>query len=231
MGSASDWGVEFFEHPHMGLLMDSFSFGGQDIPLAGDDLYTIDRDAELAEALLKQEVLQKATPDAFDPALALGRLYTLTAMSRKAISMLKTAQRLDPEDPRPYKYLAVANVDAYYQYDAALEALDAYIEKMPGDIFGHNFKGYILYRKGEDAHAADALETALSLESDNCYAHYYLAYVYARRYDDASRLDPRRNTFLERHQSHVAETRSFRDNHPLRVEKLNRWLNGKGNTD
>jgi hypothetical protein len=115
--------------------------------------------------------------------MALGRLYALTAMGRKAIGMLQAAQKLNTEDPRPDKYLAVANVDAYYQYD-----------------------------------------TALSLESNNCYAHYYLAHVYARRYNNTSKLDPRRKTFLARYQEHVAMTRSYGDVHPLRVEMLNRWI-------
>lgn len=224
MGSAPDWGVEFSEHPYMGMLMDSFGFSGQDIPLTGEDLYTIYRDAELAEAILVQEALHAEDPDAFEPAMALGRLYALTAMGRKAIGMLQAAQKLNPKDPRPDKYLAVANVDAYYQYDTALKYLDAYIETIPDDVFGHNFRGYILFRKGEDAEAAEALETALSLESDNCYAHYYLAHVYARRYNNAPKIDPRRKTFLERYREHVAMTRSCRDSHPLRVEMLNRWI-------
>jgi predicted Zn-dependent protease len=224
MGSAPDWGVEFSEHPYMGMLMDSFGFSGQDIPLTGDDRYTTDRDGELAQAILAQEALYQADPDDFESAMTLGRLYALTAMSRKAVSMLQAAIKLNPEDPRPFKYLAVANVDAYYQYDAALKALEAYIERMPADVFGHNFRGYILYRKGQDAEAAEALEAALALEPGNCYAHYYLACVYARRYHNAGELDPRRNSFLERCHEHAAGTRSHGGGHPLRVEMLERWI-------
>ncbi len=228
MGTAPDWGVEFSEHPYMGMLMDCFGFSGQDIPLTGEDRYTTDRDTERAEAILAREAQRAADPDNFEPVMALGRLYALTAMGRKAIPLLKAAKRLKPEDPRPDKYLAVAHVDAHYQYDAALKSIEAYIEKRPEDLFGRNFRGFILYRKGRDADAAQAFEAALSLEPDNCYAHYYLAYVYARRYNDASSLDPRRNGFLKRHREHVAKTRSFRDTHPLRVEKLERWLKAKG---
>jgi tetratricopeptide (TPR) repeat protein len=224
MGTAPDWGVEFSEHPYMGMLMDSFGYGGQDIPLAGEDLYDTQRDGDLAEAILAQEALHSADPEAFDPAMALGRLYSLTAMGRKALGLLQKAKKLNPEDPRPDKYMAIANVDAFYQYETALKSLDAYIEKVPGDVFGYNFRGYILYRKGQDAEASDALEAALALAPENCYAHYYLARIYARRYESATGLDPRRNTFLERYQEHVAATRSHGGAHPLRVEMLNRWI-------
>lgn len=225
MGPAPDWGVEFSEHPYMGLLMDTYSYSGQDIPLEGEDRYTIYRDAELAEAILDQEALHQSNPEAFEPALALGRLYSLTAMGRKAIGVLRKAKQLNPEDPRPDKYLAIANVGAYYQYDTALANLEAYIEKAPEDVFGHNFKGYILFQKGRDAEAAAEFETALTLmPEDACYTHYYLARAYLRLYDNAASLDPRKKTYHDRLDEQVSMTRSFRDTHPLRVEMLNRWV-------
>ena len=96
MGQAPHWGVEFSEHPHMGLLMDSFQFRGQDIPLEREDLYTIKRDADLANQILTYETAYQTDPNDFETALALGRLYTLTSMSRKGISLLKRPKRSIP---------------------------------------------------------------------------------------------------------------------------------------
>lgn len=224
MGQAPHWGVEFSEHPHMDLLMDSFQFRGQDIPLLGEDLYFIERDAELAKQILEYEATYQADPNNFETALALGRLYTLTAMSRKGIAVLKDAKKLDPEDPRPYKYLAIGHVNAHYQYAAALKELNAFLEREPQDEFGHNFKGFIHYRQKAYAKAAASLEQALALNPDNCYTHFYLAYTYAWLYDRALKLDPRRTRYQKRHKYHAEQTRAYHMDHPLRVETLNNWL-------
>jgi tetratricopeptide (TPR) repeat protein len=224
MGQAPHWGVEFSEHPHMGLLMETFQFRGQDIPLEGDDLYAIERDALLANEILDYEDRYASNPGHFETALGLGRRYTLVSMSRKGIKVLKKAQAIDPEDPRPYKYLAIGHVNAHYQYDAALEALKDYFERVPDDPFGNNFMGYIYYRKKQYAKAADAFEKAIALNSDNCYADFYLSYVYAWLYDRAPKLDPRRKVYKNRFHHHVARTRSYASHHPLRVAKLNKWL-------
>jgi tetratricopeptide (TPR) repeat protein len=225
MGTAPNWGVEFSEHPYMELLMDCYSYQGQDIPFTGEDLYDVHRDTELAEAVLVQESLHASNPDAFAPAMALGRLYALTAMGRKAVGILKKAEKLDSEDPRPWKYLSIAHVDAFYQYDTALKHLDRYVEKTPEDGFGHNFRGYLLYLKGRDTEAADAFETALSVMSgDTCYSHYYLTRVYYRLFKSASLSDPLRKEYETRFQEHLDETRSYEGRHPLRTDMLDRWI-------
>ena len=224
MGPAPKWGVEFSEHPHMGLLMDAFQFRGQDIPLEGEDLYTIERDADLANQILEQETLYQADPDDVDTVMTLGRLYTLVSLSRKGMDLLNKARAMNPDDPRPYKYLAIAHVNAHYQYDMALKMLDEFLKRAPGDAFGHNFKGYICYRRKDYKAAADAFEQALELKPDSCYAHFYLAYTYAWLYDQAVKIDPRRNAYKDKFRRHAARTRAYASSHPLRVETLDRWL-------
>jgi tetratricopeptide (TPR) repeat protein len=224
MGPAPKWGVEFSEHPHMGLLMDAFQFRGQDIPLEREDLYTIERDADLANRIMEQEALYEGRPDDFDTVMNLGRLYTLVSMSRNGMALLKKARAMNPDDPRPYKYLAIAHVNAHYQYDSALEMLRAFLKRAPRDAFGHNFEGYIFYRRKDYKAAADAFEEALVLEPDNCYAHFYLAYTYAWLYDRAVKLDPRRSAYKEKFRYHAARTRACGSSHPQRVEKLDQWL-------
>jgi tetratricopeptide (TPR) repeat protein len=224
MGPAPKWGVEFSEHPHMGLLMDAFQFRGQDIPLEREDLYTIDRDADLANRILELEARYQENPDDFDTLMTLGRRYALVSMSRKAIGLLDKAREMRPDDPRPYKYLAIAHVNAHYQYDTAQKMLDEFLKRAPDDAFGHNFTGYVCYRRKDYKAAADAFERAIVLKPDNCYAHFYLAYTYAWLYNQALQVDPRRSAYREKFRYHAARTRSCEASHPLRVEMLDRWL-------
>jgi hypothetical protein len=224
MGPAPKWGVEFSEHPYMGLLMDTFYYNGQDIPIAGEDLYTVDRDAAWADRILAAEALYGSDRRDMAAAFELGRLYTLVSMSRKAIPLLQSVQRHAPGDARPYKYLAIAYVNAFYQYDKALKALERYVELAPQDIFGLLFRGYIHYRKKAYDRAAVDLEAALLIDPDSCYAHFYLACAYAGRYRKAARLDPRRSGYEERFREHRDRTRGYEAAHPIRVAWLDRFF-------
>ncbi len=224
MGPAPDWGVEFSEHPHMQLLMNTFGFNGQDIPLEGKDRYAIEQDADWAAQIAALEHSIQSDTENFESMVSLGRLYVLVSMNLKGIKILNKAKAINGEDPRTYKYLAVAHVDAFYQYDSALRELAGYIERKPDDDFGYNFSGYLFYRRQNYAKAAEMFEKALELKPGGCYAHYYLAYVYAGRLQQAPELDPRRKLYQQRFNYHVAQTQSFNKNHPLRVQKLNSWL-------
>lgn len=225
MGKAPHWGVEFSDHPHMALLMDSFQFQGQDIPVEGIGHYTIDRDVDIANGILEKEEAYKTRPEDFETIYDLGRLYTLAAMSRKAIAVLNQAIKLSPDDPRPYPYLAVAHVDAHYQYDTALSLLTTYMKLKKDDPFALAFSGYILYQKKTYGAAADAFEKVLSQDPDNGYAHFYLAYIYAALYDHAKALDPRRKIYENKFHNHVKRLKNLEETYPLRVQKLNGWLN------
>ena len=224
MGKAPHWGVEFSEHPHMNLLMDTFHFNGQDIPTGDADRYTIDRDQNLATRILTAETRVKQSPDDTDARLDLGRLYAITAMGNKAIPLLKQVLRQRPDSTAAMKYLAIAHVDAHYQYDSALARLADYINNAPNDPFGHNFSGYLFYRKKNYEQAKKAFERTLSIDPENAYAHFYLAYTYAWLYSDASALNPMKKNYRERFNLHKEKTQSLAALHPLRVAWLNRWL-------
>lgn len=223
MGPAPSWGIEFSEHPYMGLLMDTFYFNAQDIPLSGDDLYTIGADSDLAGQILAYEALHQSDRQNLEASLELGRLYTLVSMSRRAIPLLKSAQRRSPRNGRPHKYLAIAFVNSIYQYDKALKALDTYVELVPQDLFGYTFRGYIHYRKKAYDLAVADLEAALSIDPDSCYAHFYLTCAYAGRYQNSARLDPRRPHYKERFTYHRHQTQRFEKEHPVRVAWLKRF--------
>jgi cytochrome c-type biogenesis protein CcmH/NrfG len=140
-------GGEFGVHPYMVLLWDAFRFYGQDIPLSGEELYNSSNDTAIATAIEALEAEVAVDKGDFATLLQLGRLYTLTSMSRKAMKILKQAIALQPQDFRPYRYLAIAHVNGFYQYDSGLKALQTAREKGGNDPFLANFSGYILYQK------------------------------------------------------------------------------------
>jgi tetratricopeptide (TPR) repeat protein len=224
MGKAPHWGVEFSEHPYMRLLMETFHFRGQDIPLEGDDRYTIEMDGEIARRIVAAESRVAEEPDNPDALLELGRLYTTTAMGAKAIPILQKVLSMNPDDASAHKYLAIAHTDAYYQYDAAFDHVDAYIRRVADDPFGYNFAGYLNYRKKAYSAAIEDFERVLVIHPNDCYAHFYLTYAYAWRYADAASLNPKKNFYQQRFRLHRDKTRSFAATHPIRVAWMNRWL-------
>ncbi len=226
MGKSPHWGVEFSDYPHMKLLIDAFSFQGQDFPLSENDRYTIDRDGEIANRMLAVEERVDHDPDNPNQLLELGRLYTITAMSAKAIPILNKALRLDPDLILVRKYLAMAHVDAHYQYRTAKTHIDAYVDCVDDDPIGHNLSGYIRYRQKDDRGATKAFERALAIDPDNCYAHVYLTYTYARRYLDASAANPGKGAFLHRFDDHKEKALALASDHPIRIMWLKRWLEG-----
>ena len=226
MGRAPDWGVEFSEYPHLPLLMDAFHFNGQDIPLGKEDRYTVARDAELARSILDYEHRLQVEGEHLDDEtlLTLGRLYTMAAMNRKAMPLLKKIVSRNPGDPRPHKYLAIAHVDAHYQYDAAIAELLLYSRKEPRDIFGHQFLGYLYYCKKMNTQALAAFKQALAINPEDIYSHFYLCYVYAALRSGLSKQDAQWGNYKAAFDAHIAKTRSFADTHPIRVQWLDRWL-------
>jgi hypothetical protein len=224
MGPAPDWGVEYGDHPYMTLLMDSFRYHGQDIPLPEQDRYTPDRDKIVADQILDAEARYREKPNDAETALRLGRLYAITAMGPKAIPLLTAAATSTPDDHRPYQYLAVAHVDAHYQYASALAALERVVDLRPDAYFGWAFTGYIHYRNKDDSKAVQAFDKALDIEPDDAYAHTYLALSYARLHQKALALDPRRATYEELSRRHAEKVRASATDHPIRVRQLERLM-------
>lgn len=50
-------------------------------------------------------------------------LMIIAVSCSEGMRLLEKAPSLDPGDPRPSKYLAIAHVKAHYQYDSALKKI------------------------------------------------------------------------------------------------------------
>lgn len=223
MGPSPTWGVEFSDHPYMLLLWDAYRFYGQDIPLAAEERYNHADDSVIAASVLALEAKAATDVSEYATLLELGRLYALTSMSRKAIKYLNQAQQLRPEAPEPYRYLAIAHVNGFYQYDSALTALRAARAKGGDDPFLANFTGYLFYLQKRYAEAAVAFEQALALDAANAYSHFYLAFTYAWLVQQ-SENPSQKQRYEGLYYRHLDWLRSSKTVPPARLRRLNEWL-------
>ena len=198
MCSAPYWAVERANHPYIDLLSKCPYLMGQDIPLEYEDIYRIEDDKVIADKIVALEQKYKENSNDFDIILQLGRLYTITSMGpTRHISLLKRAKEIEPQNPLPYKYLAIAYVDSNYQYKKAIKEMLEYTQMLPEDIFGHNFLGYLFLCVGNYKEAIKEFKTVLKMDSNNCYGCCKLARSYGNLYLSSSKYDLRRNSYRE----------------------------------
>lgn len=228
MGSSPSWGIERADYPYVDLLSKCPYWMTQDIPLEGDDVYRIQDDQKLADSIVRLEEEYKNKPDDFNTVMELGKLYTITAMVPKHFSLLNKAKQLNPDSALPYKYLAIAHVDANFQYETAMLELKEYVKRVPQDVFGHNYLGYLYFCVKDYEKAIDEFQKAVSLRADNCYAFCKLSRCYGQRYLKAAFLDPRRkgykNSAIE--MLNKAEKTAIPDERRIRWLQL--WLKEEG---
>lgn len=228
MGPSPAWGVEWASHPYSELLSSCPGWMGQDMPLAASDTCANEGEEETAARILDLEKIVQKTPKEFGPTMELGRLYTACSMGLKAIPLLGKAKKLDPGSSLPYKYLAIAHVDAFYQYKAALREMEGYVRRAPNDPFGYNFLGYLYLQLHAYNEAIPVLKKAVSLNPDNCYAYSKLAEAYAHLYTTTAPGDGNRSGYkaLSLEGLKKAENMATRD--PRRVARLKEELQRKG---
>lgn len=227
MGRSPKWGIERADYPYIDLLARCPYFMGQDIPLEDPDRYRVEADDELARRILDLENQYSSNPDDAPAAIELGRLYTITSMGQKGFKVLKKAKQLDPQNPEPYKYLAILYVDMFYQYEKAITELQQYVSSRPDDLFGRNYLAYLYYETGRYQKAADEWEKVQKLDTQNSYAACKLVRAYAQIYAAASKLDPRRPLYKNRTLAAYQNAVSLLSDDHRRIKWLKRWLERK----
>ena len=225
MGKKPRWGVERSSHPYGELLARCPYWMNQDIPLEGDDIYRIEDDPGLAQAIRDLESAYEDDPEDFKTVMQLGKLYTITSLSaNKRIAFLKKARQLNPGNPEPYKYLGIAHLDAFYQFESAIKAMSIYTAQRPHDVFGHNYLGYLYYCVKKYRNAIDELNRAIELKPDNCYAFAKLSRTYAAQYLNSATLDPRRSDYSKMAVEMFAKALATATSEPRRLKWLERYL-------
>ncbi|MEA3328859.1 MAG: TPM domain-containing protein [Candidatus Omnitrophota bacterium] len=227
MGQSPYWGMERANYPYAGLLSCCPYWMGQDIPLEGEDVYRIEKDEALAKEIKRAGKAYRDNPDDFNAAMKLGRLYTIASMGPKTIPILKKAKQLNLKSPFPFKYLAIEHVDAFYQYNQAINELKEYVKREPRDVFGHNFLGYLYYCTEDYPGAIEELKRAVQLRPDNCYAYCKLSRSYGELYLKASPLDFRRDKYKELAVEMLEKAQRVSNPGLQRIGWLKYWLRKK----
>lgn len=181
MGRAPAWGIERGEHPYIELLSRCPYWMGQDIPLTADDIYNVGSDKDTVARILQLEEQLKGDAEDFPALYELGRLYTQTSMGQKRLKLLNRARELRADHPGVLKQLAIAHVDAHYQYETALPLLQRYVELRPKDPFGYFFLGYLHLMINQPEQSIAALTKGLVLDPENVYGLCKMARAYRAR--------------------------------------------------
>lgn len=181
MGRAPQWGIERGEHPYIALLSRCPYWMGQDIPLPEEDTYSVAGDRKTVAQILRLEQQLKNDGENFSTLFELGRLYTMTSMGRQRITLLDQALALQPDHPGVLKYLAVAHVDAHYQYDSALPLMARYVQLQPDDPFGYFYLGYLQLMLDQPDQAIRWLGKGLSVDPTSVYGLSKLARAHLAR--------------------------------------------------
>ena len=225
MASNPHWMVEQGNYPYVELLSDVRQSTGKDLPLEGEDLYSCERDEEIAERIATLERIYRDNPDEYQVVMELARLNVITGRRANHIHpLLEKAKTLNQNAAEPYKYSAIYNVNSFFQYETALQDIEIYVDKRPDDAFGHSFIGFLHYRLGNYDESIIASSKAVEFNPDNAYAYSLMARDYALLYQNAGALDPRKSGYknLALDMYRKAETVATPDYN--RISWLRAWL-------
>ncbi len=228
MGTNPYWMMERANYPYAWHLYKCPWSMGQDIPLENGDIYKLSEDVMLARQLQMSKDACKYHRNDLDVLIRYGQLLTKTAFSRKAIKAWKQVKTIDPDNVLAHKYLAISYVDAYYQYKQAMQEMEQYVKQMPGDVFGHNYLGYLYLHEGEFDKAIKQLDKALLSRQDNVYALCKLSRAYAGKYLKSNLLDVFRNDYKKKALAYYQAAQNVQTPNPMRLWWLKLHLEDGG---
>lgn len=180
MAENPKWKVAQGAYPYVHLMDEAWQSTGKDLPLMVEDLYRCKDDSRLAARMAQLETRLRNESNDLEATIELARLNVITGRRPNHVQpLLERAKRMAPQRPEPWKYSAIYNVNVFLQYATALADIDRYISLRPDDPFGHNVKGFLLYRLGRYQASIIALEHAIEIDPDNGYAYSVMARDYA----------------------------------------------------
>ena len=180
MADNPKWQIAQGPYPYVGLMREAWQSTAKDLPLSGEDLYRCADDAAIAARMPGLHSAIDRDPADTAATLELLRLSVNTNQRPAVVRpLIEQSKRLAPEGAEPWKYSALYNVTAFFQYSAAMRDIERFIALRPGDPFGHDVKGFLLYRLGEYQDSIASLERAVEVNPDDGYAYALMARNYA----------------------------------------------------
>jgi hypothetical protein len=193
MADNPKWQVAQGPYPYVGLMREAWQSTAKDLPLGREDLYRCADDAAIAARMAGLQGAIDRDPTDAAATLELLRLSVNTNQRPAVVRrLIEQAKRLAPDSAEPWKYSALYNVTAFFQYSTAMRDIERFIALRPGDPFGHDVKGFLLYRLGEYQDSIASLERAVERNPDDGYAYALMARDYALLARAASGLDRER---------------------------------------
>ena len=222
MAESPKWQVMQGPYPYVTLMHEARQSTGKDLPLGPEDLYDCADDTKIAAHMAELERAIEKNPEDAGATIELLRLSANANRRPNVVhSLIRRAKQLAPDDAEPYKYSALYNVTALFQYGTALEDTERFIELRPDDPFGHDMKGFLLYRLGKYVDSIDALERAVELDSDDGYAYTIMARDYAMLAREAS---GRKRRYTEKALAMQQKARNVQAPDLQRLAWLDQWL-------
>ncbi len=223
MADAPKWKVAQGPYPYVAQMFAARQSTAKDLPLTGDDLYRCADDTAIAERMRKLQKILAQNPEDIEATIELMRLNVITGQRPTQVRpLLERAKKLAPDRAEPYKYSAIFNVNGFFQYVTAGKDIDLYIDRRPGNAFGYNVKGFLLYRRGRYADSIAALEQASARDPDNAYTYALMARDYVMLYRKAGGLAKdryRKEALAMQHKATNAPA-----SNPQRLRWLQLWM-------
>ncbi|MGD2055571.1 MAG: TPM domain-containing protein [Gammaproteobacteria bacterium] len=174
------WQVMQGPYPYVALMHEAWQSTGKDLPLGDEDLYRCADDEAIAARMAALQSTLEHNPEDAAATLELMRLDVNTNQRPNVVRpLIERARKLAPDSSEPFKYSALYNITAFFQYRTALDDIEHYIALRPDDTFGHDVKGFLFYRLGRYTDSVGALERAVELNPDDGYAYALMARDYA----------------------------------------------------
>jgi tetratricopeptide (TPR) repeat protein len=223
MAENPGWQVMQGPYPYVALMHEARQSTGKDLPLSDEDLYRCADDAAIAARMAALQSALERNPDDAAATLELLRLNVNTNQRPNTVRpLIERARNLAPGSAEPFKYSALYNITAFFQYRTALNDIERYIALRPDDPFGHDIRGFLFYRLGEYANSIKALERAVELNPDDGYAYTLMARDYALLARKAA--GPVRKHYKEKALAMQDKAEQVPAPDPRRLAWLARWL-------
>jgi tetratricopeptide (TPR) repeat protein len=223
MADSPKWQVAQGPYPYVTLMHEAWQSTGKDLPLGPEDLYRCQEDAAIAVRMAELQETIRLDPENTAATIELLRLSANTNQRPNVVRpLIERGKKLAPGSAEPYKYSALYNVTAFFQYGTALIDIERYIALRPNDPFGHDMKGFLLYRLGRYKDSIDALQRAVELDPEDGYAYTIMARDYTMLARKAMGLDKKRFKDSALAMQRKAESVALPDGQ--RLAWLERWI-------
>ena len=124
-------------------------------------------------------------PNDFEIIISLAEIFFDLCIPKEAVPLLQKAIQLNPNDPRPYRYLGLINRDNFCAEKTAIKYLKKYIELAPNNPDGYHYVSVAYWRMASWQNKPSYYDKAIyymkkygELSGDRIYSYNMIGYFY-----------------------------------------------------